>query len=116
VGKSERKSLTVTLDELWRRLVKIRDKGICRKCGKLGLEAHHIMRRSIGALRFNIANGITLCPDHHSFAHNHPSEFRAWCAEEIGRETYEQLEVARNWPELTLQQMEDLAHLYRGPV
>lgn len=113
---SERRRLVGILDDLWRRLVKIRDKGICRRCGKLGLEAHHLFSRRHGSLRFLIDNGMSLCPSCHRFAHSQPDTFRSWVISEIGEENYAEIEAARNWRELALSELDDLILLYRGSI
>jgi hypothetical protein len=115
-SKSERKLLTGILDNEARRLCKQRDNGLCRRCGKLGIECHHIMSRRHNALRFNLLNLLSLCAVCHRLAHEKPDEFRRWLDMEIGVEDFAILERARNWPELTLQQMDDLITLYRGRV
>jgi hypothetical protein len=74
------------------------------------------MSRRHGALRFNILNGLALCPACHRLAHEHPDAFRKWAAEEIGPENMELLEQAKNWDELDLAQMSDLINLYRSSI
>jgi hypothetical protein len=82
----------------------------------LGLECHHIKSRRHGALRFVLLNLLSLCPVCHRFAHDKPDEFRDWVSLEIGVENCDTLDRAKNWPELTLAQMDDLIALYRGSV
>lgn len=56
----------------WRNKVFIRDKFICRKCGKVGgqLHPHHIKPVCINPeFAFNIDNGITLCVECHKKEH-----------------------------------------------
>ena len=58
---------------VWRRAVMERDGYLCRLCGARGeLHAHHIMAWSKRAdLRFDVANGLTLCPACHAAQHPH---------------------------------------------
>lgn len=51
----------------WRTSVFARDKFKCKICqAKTGLQAHHILRwADYPELRYDINNGITLCPAHH---------------------------------------------------
>jgi len=54
-----------------------RSRGRCEWCGKdLGnsVERHHRVRRSIGGDR--LSNILMLCPEHHRYAHGHPTEAR----------------------------------------
>jgi len=112
--KSERKRLTGVLDDLARRLCKIRDRGLCRKCGKAGLECHHIHSRRHASIRFNLLNLLSLCPVCHRFMHDDPVSARDWIAMEIGAENLDLLDRARNWPELTLGEMDALVTIYRN--
>ena len=70
-------------DKLWAEQVKIRDVG-CVICAKRkGLNAHHIIPREIQETRFDVLNGISLCPLHHRFsrdisAHQNPLAFFKW--------------------------------------
>ena len=87
---------------------------MCRRCGKLGLHAHHIFSRRHNSIRFLLGNLISLCPDCHNFAHSKPLDFRVWVMQEIGVEVYGQVEDARNLPELSILDMEKLVEVYRG--
>lgn len=60
---------------------------LSRKTGKEGvtyINSHHIEDRSNYALRFDLLNGIALCPSHHEFgkdsAHRAPVWFIDWLA------------------------------------
>lgn len=57
----------------WRRCVYERDGYTCQECGSKGhLEAHHIKAWSLyPALRFDVANGVTLCRACHQDKHPH---------------------------------------------
>jgi hypothetical protein len=67
-GKSERKRLTVRLDNEARRLCKLRDHGLCRRCGKRGDQVHHIFSRRHGSIRFVLSNLLLLCDADHRYA------------------------------------------------
>ena len=55
-------------DKEWAKQIKERDK-CCVICGsKERLNAHHIIPREIKELRWELCNGITLCPRHHKFS------------------------------------------------
>jgi len=62
----------------WRKLVFIRDKYKCTKCGTGDkLEAHHIKSYSKNKeLKFDINNGITLCNDCHRETDSYGSKVR----------------------------------------
>ena len=68
----------------WAALVKERDNRQCVICQKKErLNAHHIIPREIKELRFDINNGISLCPKHHQFnreisAHGNSFAFIEW--------------------------------------
>lgn len=80
-------------DREWARAVKVRDSGICRKCGEQGHEAAHIFSRRYKATRHVLLNGLTLCRKDHAWAHANPAAFEEWAKEEIGSEVYETLRV-----------------------
>jgi hypothetical protein len=71
------------LDKKWAKFVRERD-GACEVCGKTEyLAAHHFIRRGISSTRYDLDNGITLCPSHHTFnyefsAHRTPEAFDRW--------------------------------------
>lgn len=70
-------------DREWSSYVKLRDE-ICLVCGsEVNLNAHHLIPREIKEFRYDIENGITLCPKHHRFsfelsAHQNPFAFMLW--------------------------------------
>jgi len=68
------------LDKLWS--LKIREKEYCEVCGKIGNNPHHVVGRRNMTLRFDLRNGVLLCPLHHTFgiqsAHQDPLGFVNW--------------------------------------
>ena len=71
-------------DKEWARQVKERDGLRCVICGSPErLNAHHIIVRENHETKFDVQNGISLCPKHHFFcrqisAHNNPLGFFLW--------------------------------------
>jgi hypothetical protein len=71
-------------DREWADKVKIRDMWSCVICNeKARLNAHHIIARENHETKFDVENGISLCPKHHFFcrqlsAHNNPIGFLIW--------------------------------------
>lgn len=82
--KSPRKTQEDKCDDLWRKIIYKNYGYKCAVCGKANqLNAHHIVTRSNKNLRWDVKNGIALCPDHHTLsaklsAHKTPNEFREW--------------------------------------
>jgi hypothetical protein len=65
------------VDLEWASAVKKRDKNICKRCGisTLRMNAHHKNPRGRRPdLKYDIANGITLCNPCHTWVHWHPKE------------------------------------------
>lgn len=71
--------------------MRVRDYYRCRRCGKQDAEnnqAHHVAPRSRRPdLKSDLNNGITVCPDCHTWIHLHPIEAEA--AGLLSSETYE---------------------------
>ena len=85
-------------DRAWATSVKERDGFACVICNKkqgtpyisnkgrqvkINIHAHHILPRELHGTKYDIFNGITLCPKHHFFsreisAHNNPLAFFIW--------------------------------------
>jgi len=71
-------------DKEWRELVKKRDNSKCVICNRTDIvHCHHIIPREDKEFRFNIDNGICLCPLHHKFSrnispHKNPFSFMLW--------------------------------------
>ena len=69
-----------------RAFVLLRDEGRCQRCGSLGMEVHHIVKRRLLLLRFDPENLILLCASGskhncHGFAESYPVLFGAWFGE-----------------------------------
>lgn len=70
-------------DKLWADTIKLRDK-YCVICkSKERMNAHHLFPKELKELRWDLDNGITLCPKHHRFsfelsAHQNPLAFFLW--------------------------------------
>lgn len=68
----------------WGIAVKDRDHHACVICGSIKLiNAHHIIPREIEDFRWDLDNGISLCPKHHKFsfkfsAHKNSFAFLLW--------------------------------------
>jgi len=79
------KAETNKLDKLWRIAIHERDNEICQVCGNTGNNAHHVIGRRNRTLRWDLENGIILCPLHHTFgresAHQDPLWFAKWFEE-----------------------------------
>jgi len=71
--------LGILNDDIWRTIIHLRDKK-CQYCKTRNVEdAHHIITKGAGNFqsRFSIENGIGLCRECHSLAHNDKDkEFR----------------------------------------
>lgn len=114
--KSERKRLTGVLDNEAKRLCHLRDDPSCRRCGKRGDAVHHIIsrRRTGGGCRWLLGNLLLLCHTCHAFAHIHVDDFRKWAIQEIGEQTWMEINNARNRDELSLDSLDELISFYRG--
>jgi hypothetical protein len=90
------------LDKLWRDVIRLRDGGKCRVCGKTEyLQAAHIHSRSKLSTRWALLNGVALCYyHHHRWAHQHPVDFVEWCKEQLGQDQYAALWQDANSPVL----------------
>ena len=71
-------------DKEWRLAVKKRDNSQCIVCKRTDyINCHHIIPRENKTFRWNIDNGISLCPSHHKFSielspHKNPVAFFSW--------------------------------------
>lgn len=74
-------------DKAWQLLVKERDGFKCVICGRSDiLHVHHIIAREVKEFRWDVDNGITLCPLHHKYsfeisAHRNAFLFYIWLVE-----------------------------------
>ena len=72
------------LDDLCRRLVFLRDRNTCQKCGSgERLQWAHVHTRGVHSLRWEPDNSLTLCQGDHYHGHLHPTEFSRWFEEKF---------------------------------
>lgn len=68
--KSEKKKLEKECMSLWAEIVKLKSKNKCEFfncCNTENLNAHHIFSKGrFGNVKFDIDNGMCLCPSHHT--------------------------------------------------
>ncbi len=80
----ELRKLEKKKDKQWAIDVKVEFGNKCVICpGTNRLNAHHIIPRQIKELRWEILNGVALCPKHHKYsfiisAHRNPLAFIMW--------------------------------------
>jgi len=82
-------------DELWKKLIRLKFNSQCPICVKQGIEfdakmlnAHHLISRRVFKYRWDVNNGILLCPKHHEFdlllsAHTAPWAFEEWIRDHL---------------------------------
>lgn len=73
-------------DQLWSHAVRDDWDNRCAMCGARNVEAHHIFPRAWETTRYDLRNGIALCPTHHKFdpdrsPHMCAPGFTAWIQE-----------------------------------
>lgn len=84
MAKTIKRKLKDKLEKLVKKIVKIRDKNTCQKCGKVvegsNCHASHVIPVSRdGRLAFDVINIKVLClHDHLYWWHKHPIEAGAW--------------------------------------
>lgn len=88
--KLTNKGLIKKLDKLWRERVYKKANYMCELCSSTNLNAHHLYSRSAQHLRWDVNNGICLCPLHHSLssefsAHKTPLLFADWIIKKRGK-------------------------------
>ena len=95
MAKLTMKGLNKQLDGCWKIAVKIKWGYKCVLCGETHyVNAHHIFGRVNRSVRWDLDNGICLCPLHHTLgtfsAHQNP-EFTKWIEAFIGHGAYNAL-------------------------
>jgi len=95
VAKLTMKGLNKQLDTYWKLAVKIKYNYKCVYCGETYyINAHHIFGRVNRSVRWDLDNGLCLCPLHHTLgsfsAHQNP-EFTKWIETYIGAKQYQKL-------------------------
>ncbi len=94
------------LDRVWALLVKHKAGWKCEVCGKRRkkyLNSHHIFTRQNKSVRWDLKNGIALCPLCHTLsskfsAHGTPITFTDWLRKYKGNEFVDLLTLKSNTP------------------
>ena len=100
--KTNNQLLDKQCEKLWREILLHDARHKCEKCkNNRYLNCHHIITRSIKALRWDILNGIVLCPGCHTLshkfsAHKTPSDFKIWINKYNHEGFYENLQLKAN--------------------
>jgi hypothetical protein len=83
-----RKQLTLNMEFLWSFVIRSRDKFICQRHGKDGidcsgvLQAAHLVTRNVRGIKYDLRNGRCLCQSHHKFFTHRPELWNQVCLEE----------------------------------
>lgn len=92
-----RKGLIKKADDLWAKIIKIRDGYKCQRCQSTHkqLNSCHFYSRAAKSVRWDLKNGVCLCVGCHFFTHQNPAEFVQWFTEWAGEETLNYLKFKR---------------------
>ena len=100
MAKLTMKGLNKQLDDYWKLAVKIKYNWKCVYCGETHyVNAHHIFGRVNRSVRWDLDNGLCLCPLHHtlgSFSAHQSPEFVDWIKGYIGIKEYNELMTKAN--------------------
>ena len=84
---------TSPLDRLFSHYIRLRDKGICQRCGTAGsLQTSHFHGRAKQSVRYDPDNAVALCFGCHQHLGSHPAEHVAFMLKRLGQERYDMLE------------------------
>ncbi len=87
--KTDRQKLIKICDTLASQIIRVRDKGKCRKCGSSTNSCHHLFSRRYLNTRWDEENLMLLCyPCHLFYAHSRIEEFRDWIIAWMGEVKY----------------------------
>ena len=125
--RNPRKTLSNKLDKLCREVIKIRDGGVCQKCGKHfdKMDCSHVIPRGHKRFRWDLKNLKLLCSrDHLYWWHQNPLEAEEWFSNKFpARYNYLMDERQKGTKRWTLQEMEEhieylegMKEYYRGIV
>ena len=89
------------LDRLFSRYIRLRDGGICQRCGKYvgltqGLHCAHFHGRANRNTRYDDQNSVSLCFGCHRHFHAHPLEFVEFFKARLGEQAFDMLRARAN--------------------
>ena len=92
--KTERQKLIKANDDLFRQIIRLRDK-VCQKTGrKTNLQVCHYWTRKNLRVRWDMDNACLLQGGiHYYWAHSHFQEFREFWIKRLGKKKFEKLEI-----------------------
>ena len=84
------------LDRLFSRYIRLRDGGICQRCGKYvgltrGLHCAHFHGRANRNTRWDDRNCVSLCYGCHLYFHAYPLEFTEFFKARLGEQAFDLL-------------------------
>lgn len=96
--KTERQKLVKANDDLFRQIIRFRDK-VCQKTGRTeNLQVCHFYTRGNLRVRWDEDNACLLQGGIHIFwAHKNPQEFREFWIKRLGKEKFEALELKAHY-------------------
>jgi predicted restriction endonuclease len=95
--KPSKKTLRNKLDKAWSQLVKQQAGNKCEVCGKTEhLNSHHIVGRRNLRLRWELYNGVCLCPGDHTFKTNSFHQNPVWADEWLRENRGQDLKLIRS--------------------
>lgn len=90
--KFERDNLIKVMDAIIRAKVLQRDNGTCLRCNDRYLvQHHHFITRTFLAVRWEIDNGVTVCPECHDFLQHNEIENINFAIKQIGKARWDEL-------------------------
>lgn len=97
----ESKKLDEKLDDIFRKLVKLRSNHYCEATGyhhrdSEGLDCSHVFSRRHTATRWHPLNAYAHSREKHSYFTDNPEEHEKWCREKMTDSEYEALEFLSN--------------------
>ena len=114
MARTARKRTVKKLDDITRKIIKLRDKDTCQRCMKRasgqGCHWAHIYGRRSYLLRWDLLNSLVLCAGCHRWWHENPLESDEWFKEKFPAR-YEWLQFQKKQPPRTIRTSE-LQSLY----
>jgi len=87
------------LDKLFSQYIRLRDGGVCQRCGGKGNQTSHFYSRAKRSLRWDDSNACLLCFGCHHYFHAYPLEHVEFWKHRLGEEAFTNLQARANTPQ-----------------